>query len=163
MPIWILEIARVTSPKGFLGGLHYLRTCFSRLRADYLTTPDSLVFGKVKSRRGDGFVEPNSSLRAPCRRADRPCLVPRRRTRPTRSCRPPPVCARADPSPAHPQSDNLLCLRWATPPTLSVPLTPQPPAGRPPTKNRLRAGRLAAPLLGYGCRALPRREPQGCQ
>src|SRR5215213_5808554 len=31
MPIRILEIARVTSPKGIFGGLHYLCTCFSRL------------------------------------------------------------------------------------------------------------------------------------
>src|SRR5215203_2140 len=31
MPIWVLEIARITSPKGIFGGLHYLCTCFSRL------------------------------------------------------------------------------------------------------------------------------------
>src|ERR671911_338681 len=31
MPIRILEIARVASPKGIYGGLHYLCTCFSRL------------------------------------------------------------------------------------------------------------------------------------
>src|SRR5215217_7269944 len=136
---------------------------YKTLGADYLTTLDSLMFGKAKSRRGEGFVEPNSSLRAPCRRGDRPCLVPRRRTRPSRSGHPPPVCARADPLPAHPQSGNLLGPRWATVPTLGVLLTLRPPRGRPLTKNRLHAGRLAAPLLGYGCRALPRREPQGCQ
>src|SRR5215207_4127950 len=31
MPIRILEIACVASPKGIYGGLHYLCTCFSRL------------------------------------------------------------------------------------------------------------------------------------
>src|SRR5215212_7881771 len=63
----------------------------------------------------------------------------------------------AGPSPVHRRSGSLLGPRWEAPAALSVPSTPPPPAGHPLTTNRPRGARLAAPLLGYGCRAPPRR------
>src|SRR5215210_4428815 len=72
MPIWILEIACVTSPKGIFGGLHYLCTCFSRLlhnRVNFFFTTHIMSdrkLGRTMSSFGDVRVTSNAISRPNC-------------------------------------------------------------------------------------------------